>query len=144
MLGCIMKRKSVTRRGFTLVELLVVLVIVGILAAVIVRKYFDLGDAARQRAAKGAVSEGIARFRMAYEEYQLQTNGQRPTEDVAGFTTIMGYAPDTDVDIGDYVLRFHLGSGGTSDHVEIQAYRDDGSGASTGDMLASANATWPE
>lgn len=139
-----MREAKNIRAGFTLVELITVLVIIAILGAFIGRQYFDLGEAASKRAANGAVSEGIARFRMAYEEYQLKANGERPTQDAPGFTAIMGYAPGTDVDIGDYVLRYQLGSGDSAEQVEIRAYRNDGFGSADGDVLAAANATWPE
>jgi len=43
------------QRGFTLIELVMVIVILGVLAAVAIPKFVDLGDQAKIAAAKGVV-----------------------------------------------------------------------------------------
>ena len=53
----IMKKKAKNEKGFTLIEIIAVLVIMGILAAVAIPKFFDLQARARQKAIYTALSE---------------------------------------------------------------------------------------
>ena len=63
-----------TESGFTLIEICMVLVLLGILSAVAVPKYFDLQEESRLRAADAAIAEAQARIN-AYFGQQLLADG---------------------------------------------------------------------
>lgn len=61
-----------SNRGFTLIEIVMVLVLLGILTAVAVPKYFDLQDEARQKAALTAIAEAQSRINATFSQKLLQ------------------------------------------------------------------------
>ena len=95
-----MKRNQ---KGFTLIEIIAVLVILGILAAIAIPKYFDLQDNARNKAVDGALAEGVGRINAWFGKQALA--GQA-VNDILYTTTTLG------TDAGDFTLNYT--GGGTT------------------------------
>lgn len=69
--------RSSRKTGFTLVEILIVVVILGILAAIVVPQFVNASDSA----IKGALQSQLQTISSQVELYRVQNSGSYPTED---------------------------------------------------------------
>lgn len=66
-----LRKQLKKEEGFTLVEVIAVLVILGILAAVAIPKFFDMQDTARVKAVQGALGELNGQVALSYAQAAL-------------------------------------------------------------------------
>ena len=94
------------QQGFTLIEIIAVLILLGILAEVAVPKYIDLTVEANKKAAQGQIGEMKGRLSSALANYMLKNNGAKPANGadlVAAANTYKTNSCPTEVkDEGDF------------------------------------------
>jgi MSHA pilin protein MshA len=112
------------QQGFTLVELIAVIVILGILLAVAAPNYLNLVSDAGNSAAMQAVAEGKARLNHQFALMLLNDdpNTQKLDAIVAGVNT----------DAGDYELIFTVSAGNKEVEVKARGIRSGVSGQASG------------
>jgi len=69
-------------KGFTLIEAIAALIIIGLLAVIAIPKYIDLIDDARRMAAQLAVSEIKSRLSQAQAKYMMTNSGRAPNGEI--------------------------------------------------------------
>jgi MSHA pilin protein MshA len=98
-----LKKRLRNQKGFTLIEIIAVLVILGILAAIAIPKYLDLQGDARAKALAGAQAALISSASLDYSKGLLN----------ASYTATSGPAAATGVVIGDYTGDYTAATAGS-------------------------------
>ena len=82
-----------SKKGFTLIELMIVVAIIGILAAIAIPKFADLINKSKEGATKGALSS----VRSALQVYYGDNEGWFPADSLACLTVNSKYLSDIPV-----------------------------------------------
>ena len=96
------RSKVSNQKGFTLIEIIAVLVILGILAAVAIPRFMDLTTVASDKAAMQAVAEGKSRLSNQFARNLLSST----TNTVDFMLNQVNVVDPTLKNAGDYTLTF--------------------------------------
>ena len=138
--------KRQAKKGFTLVEILIVVVILGILAAIVIPQFTSASETAKA----SSLTSQLQTIRSQLELYQVQHNGVYPLlatmqngspDDWSGLTTITDVDGSAGTDFGPYLQKaptnpFTIGTDLAADNTADWQYTE-----GTGTLVAVVDAT---
>ena len=97
------------QNGFTLIEIIAVIIVLGILAGVAIPRYFAMQNDSRKAAVQGALAAGLANLNLAYAKF-VTSGGRNATISgtPAAITGIGGTAQTVPSDLGDFTAAHAL------------------------------------
>ena len=99
------QRRALNQKGFTLIEIIAVLVILGIMAAVAVPKYTSMQNQAVISAASGAVAAGSSNVQLEYAS-ELMAGTYTSVANLITNLSVAGYQ-----NVGDFTVAYTTGTG---------------------------------
>ena len=85
------------QNGFTLIELVIVIIVLGILAATAVPKFINLQDDARESVVKGAEAAIHSAANIVYSKAAIEGVENSSSASAAGITVVNGYPSASDL-----------------------------------------------
>ena len=113
------------RKGFTLVEILIVVIILGILAAIVVPQFTEASGDAKV----SALSSDLQTVRSQVQLYRLQHGGNWPDDLVTQMTTQTDVTGAAGTDFGPYLTTFPTNPFTSTSDVDLDGTKGDDSHA---------------